>query len=128
MATSFRGWGTSWANSWGPIAVDPNAMIGAAGFTLTAIATLTSGVAPSDISGSASLTFSAIGVLTDPNATANQGWDTSQGVARKNKPTERNHYVDFLNRQFERKSRLQKEDQLACEFIMALVQTELLDG
>ena len=54
--------------------------------------------------------------------------DTDQGVAGKNKPAERNHYADFLNRQFERKSRLQKDDQLACEFIMALVQTELLDG
>lgn len=64
MATSFRGWGTSWANAWGPIAVDPNAMVGAAGFTLTAIATLTSGSQPGDISGSASLTFSAMGVLT----------------------------------------------------------------
>lgn len=70
MATSFRGWGSSWAGAWGPIAVDPNAMIGAAGFTLTAIATLTSGAAPADMSGAASLTFSAIGILTDPNAYA----------------------------------------------------------
>jgi len=65
MATSFRGWGTSWANAWGPIAVDPNAMIGAAGFNLTAIATLTAGSAPGDMSGSAGLTFSALGILVN---------------------------------------------------------------
>ena len=53
--------------------------------------------------------------------------DTDQGVAGKNKP-ERNHYADWLNREYERKSRIQRDDALATEFIMALVQMELLDG
>ena len=53
--------------------------------------------------------------------------DTDQGVAGKNKP-ERNHYADWLNREYERKLRIQRDDALATEFIMALVQMELLDG
>ena len=54
--------------------------------------------------------------------------DTDQGVAGKNKLPERNWYVERANAEFERKSRLQKDDQLACEFIMTLVQMEFLDG
>jgi hypothetical protein len=53
--------------------------------------------------------------------------DTDQGMAGKN-PPERNYYAEWLNREHERKSRLQRDDQLAAEFIMMLVQTELLDG
>ena len=53
--------------------------------------------------------------------------DTDQGVAGK-KPPERNYYADWLNREYERKSRIQRDDALATEFIMALVQMELLDG
>jgi hypothetical protein len=60
MATSFTGWGSSWGGSWGLIAQNPNAMVGAAGFTLTAIASAT---ATAEVSGAASLTFSALGVL-----------------------------------------------------------------
>jgi hypothetical protein len=45
-------------------------MLGAAGFSLTAVATLTSGFQPGEMSAAASFTFSAIGVLTDPNAYA----------------------------------------------------------
>jgi len=54
--------------------------------------------------------------------------DTDQGMAGKNRPQERNHYADFLNREFERKSRLQRDDMLATEFIAALLQMEMLDG
>lgn len=53
--------------------------------------------------------------------------DTDQGVAGKNKP-ERNYYVEWLNREHERKLRLQRDDALATEFVMMLVQMELLDG
>ena len=57
-----------------------------------------------------------------------QGWDTAQGVAGKNKPAERNYYVEWANQEFERKQRLLADDKLACEFIMALVHMEMLDG
>lgn len=67
MATSFTGWLDSWGGSWGPVAFDPNAMAGAAGFSLTAIASLTVG-ASNELSGVAGMTFSAVGVLADPNA------------------------------------------------------------
>ena len=62
MATSFTGWLDSWGGSWGPVAFDPNAMAGAAGFSLTAIASLTVG-ASNELSGVAGMTFSAVGVL-----------------------------------------------------------------
>jgi len=37
-------------------------------------------------------------------------------------------YIDSLNRDFERQSRIRQEDQLATEFIMSLVHTGILDG
>ena len=56
------------------------------------------------------------------------GWDTSQGIAGRNKPEERNYIAENLNRQYERKLRIERDNRLATEFIMMLVQTELLDG
>ena len=56
------------------------------------------------------------------------GWDTSQGMAGKNKPAERNYLAENLNREYERKSRIERANKLATEFIMMLVQTEILDG
>lgn len=87
MASSWgTSWGTSWGDAWGPIASDPGAMAASAGFTLSAVATITaqlaaagsaalvvsatgtlSGGAPSnELAGSATFTFSAIGVLSLP--------------------------------------------------------------
>ena len=37
-------------------------------------------------------------------------------------------YVDMLNAEFQRKSRIAQDDQLAIEFIAALVQSEILYG
>lgn len=37
-------------------------------------------------------------------------------------------YFDSLNDQYERKLRLERDDMLATEFIMALLNTEILDG
>lgn len=61
MATSFKGWGSSWSNSWGAISVDPNAMTGAAGFALSATAQAT---ATFFASGNTQLTFGAAAELT----------------------------------------------------------------
>ena len=107
MAASFNGWLSSWGDSWGPQTFDPNTMVGAAGLTFTAIGALI-----------------AEGVLDRYNLFQ----DTSQGMAGKNKPDERNHYADFLNRQYERKLRVERDNRLATAFIMALLQTEILDG
>jgi hypothetical protein len=38
------------------------------------------------------------------------------------------HYVDRMNREFERQSRIKRDDKLAVEFIMTLLQTEILHG
>lgn len=69
----------------------------------------------------------------------NAGWDTSQGVAGKN-PV-RNYAAENLNRVHEQRkardahapedynlARLHADDQDAAEFIMALVQSEILYG
>lgn len=47
MATSFTGWGTSWVG-WGTQVFDPNAMVGSATLTLSAVGTLTDAMAPAD--------------------------------------------------------------------------------
>jgi hypothetical protein len=43
MATSFKGWLSSWGDSWGTVTVDPNAMYGAVTFTFTATGILSNG-------------------------------------------------------------------------------------
>jgi len=146
MASSFKGWGSSWGNSWGPVQSGSGAMAGAAGFvftptaqavallfaqgsgsiSVTAVGTLAAGVINNDMAGATSFAIRATGALSDPYAfirTILQ--DTSQGKAA---PAQRDYYVENLNRQFERKSRLQREDVLATEFIAALLQMEMLDG
>jgi hypothetical protein len=59
VATSFKGWGQSWLDSWGPITVDPNAMQGSASFSFTASLQVNSG----EMQGSASFSINAIGTL-----------------------------------------------------------------
>lgn len=41
MATSFRGWGGAWGDSWGPTVTDPNAMFGDTTFSVNTNGTLT---------------------------------------------------------------------------------------
>lgn len=50
------------------------------------------------------------------------------GGGNKSKGSDYRAYVDSLNRDYERQSRIRKDDQLATEFIMALVQMEILHG
>lgn len=51
------------------------------------------------------------------------------GSAGSNPPrAQKDYLVENLNREFERKSRLQRDDALATEFIAALLQMEMLDG
>lgn len=45
MASSFKGWGTSWAQTWDRIS-DPNAMYGSASITFTATGLLTNALPP----------------------------------------------------------------------------------
>ena len=44
MATSFKGWLSSWGNSWGTTATDPNAMRGSASFSFSATASVGGGI------------------------------------------------------------------------------------
>lgn len=155
MASSFKGWGSSWSSSWGVISSSPDDMVGSAGFALTASAqatalawgsgatdlafgafgdlTASGGVVEVDIAGSASFTFSAIGLLVDPNAPEYK-WDTTQGKAGKGVQRDPEQgkdlmrgYIDRINRESaQRQKRIQDDDKLATEFIMALVQMELV--
>ena len=61
MALAFKGWGASWGTSWGGAPAGPGSMAAAAGFALSAIATIT---AQGSLAGLAACPFSAIGVLT----------------------------------------------------------------
>lgn len=154
MASSFKGWLDSWGGSWGPVVTDPNSMVGASGFALTATGAataalfgsgsaalavsasgdLTSGAAPSgDMVGLATLTFSAIGVLTDPNAFKYPD-NFEQGVAGRNKPAKDYLSENLLRQQKARDRRatgkynLQLDDTLATELIVALVTEGFFDG
>lgn len=50
MASSWGGsWLDYWGNSWGPITVDPNAMVGSTTFGFSATGTLTAAVVPDDV-------------------------------------------------------------------------------
>lgn len=77
MATSFKGWLSSWLNSWGQQApTDPNAMQGTARITFgaTGDATAAGGVLFADMLGTASMSFTATGQLLQPaTQTAAQG-------------------------------------------------------
>lgn len=66
MATSFRGWGSSWLDSWGSIAVDPNAMMGSASFAINASLQVNSG----EMQGSASFRIDAILGVGEPRFSA----------------------------------------------------------
>lgn len=59
--TAFNGWGDSWGNSWGSSVVDPNALRGATGFSLTAVGEAVGALVGQ---GNAALTFGATGTLT----------------------------------------------------------------
>ena len=63
MATSFRGWGDSWLNSWGEIVTDPNAMFGSASFSITASLQVNAG----EMQGSASMSFDAFLLVNSPS-------------------------------------------------------------
>jgi transcription initiation factor TFIID subunit TAF12 len=63
MATSFRGWGDSWLNSWGQIVTDPNAMYGSASFSITASLQVNAG----EMQGSASMSFGAFLLVNTPS-------------------------------------------------------------
>jgi hypothetical protein len=62
MASSFKGWGTSWANTWERIS-NPNAMYGSVTIRVTTTGTLTA-ANNGFVSGSASLSIGATGTLT----------------------------------------------------------------
>jgi hypothetical protein len=62
MATSFQGWGSSWLDSWGPVTVDPNAMVGSASFSFAASLQVGSG----EMQGSASFRIDAILGVGEP--------------------------------------------------------------
>jgi hypothetical protein len=59
MATSFKGWGGSWLDAWGPVNGDPNAMVGHASITFTAALQVASG----EMQGSASFRIDAAGFV-----------------------------------------------------------------
>ena len=59
---SFAGWADSWGNSWGATVTDPNALSGAASFSITASLQVNSG----DMQGSASFSFDATLQLVEP--------------------------------------------------------------
>ena len=65
MASTFTGWGNSWADTWGAGVTAPGALSGAAPVQLGATGTLT---AIGHIAGSASLSLAASGTITDANA------------------------------------------------------------
>lgn len=83
MATSFKGWGGSWSNSWGQLVVDPNAMYGNASFSISTSGSLTStgGVTPADMSGSAAFSISAVGTLLQPTTAPTENPRYSQAIA-----------------------------------------------
>ena len=64
-------WGNAWGAAWGSVQLDPNAMAGAAGFALTAVANLTA-AGGNALSGATTFTFSALGVLVDALAPTTQ--------------------------------------------------------
>ena len=53
-------------------------------------------------------------------------WDTSQGVAGGSKTPDMTHYVNRLHAEHQRQLNRQRDDQLATEFIMALIHSEIL--
>jgi hypothetical protein len=54
--------------------------------------------------------------------------DTDGGMAGKKRAPEMEAYIARLNAEFERKSRVKKANQQAIEIVMALLQSEILDG
>jgi hypothetical protein len=60
VATSFKGWGGSWLNSWGTLTTDPNALVGQTQFSISAFA-LASGKGM--MQGSAAFSFGGTGLL-----------------------------------------------------------------
>lgn len=63
MASSFKGWGTSWAQTWDRIS-NPNAMYGSVTIQFTATGVASASESTGSISGSASIQFAATGSLT----------------------------------------------------------------
>lgn len=56
---SFRGWGLTWLDSWGPVNGDPNAMTGHAAFAFTAALQVNAG----EMQGTASFRIDAAGFV-----------------------------------------------------------------
>lgn len=63
MASSFKGWGSSWAQTWDRIS-NPNAMYGSVTIRFTATGAASASESTGSISGSASIQFVATGSLT----------------------------------------------------------------
>lgn len=71
MATTFKGWGGAWGDSWGAQVADPNALAGSAALHIAATGTLSNGGVPThDMTGSASFAIVATGSLMQPDAPA----------------------------------------------------------
>ena len=79
--TSFVGWGGAWGDSWGPLTVDPNAMRGAAGMSVSAVGTLTA-IGDGSMVGAGGFTLSAFGTLTAEGQAQQQGGAVFQRPAR----------------------------------------------
>lgn len=112
MASSFQGWGTSWAQTWERIS-NPNAMYGSVTIRVTAAGTLET-ANTGFISGSASMSFSADGALTSIG-TQQAG---SGGVFRKSK---RQQSRDAKQSSTQHVDRLHQDDQQVTELLVALV-------
>lgn len=72
MASSFKGWGASWAQTWDRIS-DPNAMYGSTTIRFVATGAASTGEAPGSMSGSAFIQFLATGSLSHTGAQQSTG-------------------------------------------------------
>lgn len=89
--TSFRGWGQSWLDSWGPVSVDPNAMQGSASFSFTASLQVNSG----EMQGSASFRIDAVLGAGEPKVAG--GYDDERKKAKKRFIVEKNGKLMVFN-------------------------------
>lgn len=127
MASSFQGWGSSWAQTWERIS-NPNAMYGSVTIRITTTGTLTA-ANNGFISGSASISFGATGVLSytgQPETPPQSGGTVRRGTAWLK--SKRRNALPEIDTQTYNLTHLHQADQEATELILALVTQGFFDG
>lgn len=122
MASSFRGWGSSWAQTWERVS-NPNAMYGSVTirFTATAVPDQPLGF----ISGSASFSISATGSLSAVGQQPSQSGGTVRRGTAWLKSPKRAHTHHLPNYNL---TRLHQDDQVVTELLIGLVTQGFFDG